>query len=170
LRWAAAAGEVVVRRTLALVLLATAGLAVVPFGVVPASADVTNSWVGYVDGERSESFSGGPTPFASDLEATISFGGYRKETVAAATYDCYGDFIAATLDCTRLPATHVNTNSANFPAALHSDNFRSDDGVLRARFENGRSLACYIVDGPKVGLPEDQSAQWQIAGACTALL
>ncbi len=154
------------RRTLTLVLLAAVGLAVVPFRVVPASAaTATNSWVGTIEGTRYADSNG-----RRELRATIRFGGYRTDVVAVATYDCFGDFVAATLDCARIP--DVKMNSTKFPAALHSDNFAFDDVsfAYRARFESGRRLQCYVVDGPSIELPGSQSARWQVAGACTAEL
>ena len=154
------------RRTLTLVLLAAVGLAVVPFRVVPASAaTATNSWVGTIEGTRYADSNG-----RRELRATIRFGGYRTDVVAVATYDCFGDFVAATLDCARIP--DVKMNSTKFPAALHSDNFAFDDvcvrvpGAVRKRTPSPvlrRGRAQHRIAG-------SQSARWQVAGACTAEL
>jgi hypothetical protein len=154
----------VVRRTLVFAVAVVASLA--PVQVHPAAA--LNSWAGPFDGYRYVAGSGGPTFDRSEVHATISFGGDQNGTPGVATYECSGEFLTAVLDCTRIPTADLNTNSKNYPSSLHSNSLALTAAPgFTAHLTNGRNLTCYEADGPSTNLPQDQSAQWEVAGACT---
>ncbi len=151
----------------ALVFVVAVVLALGSVHVGPARA--LNSWAGAFTGYRYVAGSGGPTVDRSEVHATIRFGGGQTGTPGIATYECSGEFVSAVLDCTRVPtAGDLNTNSKNFPTALHSDSLvlTSVPG-FSAHLTSGRNLTCYEVDGPSTNLPQDQSARWDVAGFCT---